>query len=124
MSSSVKQQLIEDLQMAGLAPSTQKTYLAIVVLFVKRTRTRPQDATETQVAEYLRGLISRGQCQGTIKPAYTALQFVFENTLGRQWGLFKKGSPPRVANVCPKLPAMPIVAAFSAPSAGPRTVSA
>ncbi len=59
MSNSVKQQLIQDLQMAGLAPSTQKTYLAIVVRLANRTRIRPQDATEAQVgavAEYLRGL--------------------------------------------------------------------
>ena len=88
MSSSVKQQVIEDLQMAGLAPGTQKMYLAIIVRFVNRTRIRPQDATESQVAEYLRGLIQSGQCQGTIKPVKSALRFVFQNTLGRDWGLF------------------------------------
>jgi Phage integrase, N-terminal SAM-like domain len=101
MSSSVKQQVIEDLQMAGLALGTQKMYLAIIVRFVKRTRIRPQDATEAQVAEYLRGLIQSGQCQGTIRPVRSALQFIFQNTLGRPWGLFKKESPPRVASVCP-----------------------
>ena len=105
MSSSVKQQVIEDLQMAGLSPGTQKTYLAIIVRFVNRTRIRPQDATEAQVAEYLRGLIQSGQCQGTIKPTRSALQFIFQNTLRRDWGLFKKESPPRVASVCPRPPA-------------------
>ena len=116
MSDSVKQQVIKDLQMAGLAPSTQKTYLGIIVRFVNRTRTRPQDATEELVADYLRGLISQGQCQGTIKPVRSALQFVFENTLGRQWGLFKKGSPPGAASVCPRPWAMPSAAASSPPS--------
>lgn len=111
MSSSVKQQLIEDLQMAGLAPGTQKTYLAIVVRFVNRTRTRPQDATEQQVAQYLRGLIQDGMCQGTLRPVRSALQFLFQNTLGREWGLFKKESPPRVASVCPPPPPMPSAAA-------------
>jgi hypothetical protein len=124
MSSSVKQQVIEDLQMAGLAPATQKLYLAIIVRFVNRTRIRPQDATEAQVAEYLRGLIGQGQCQGTIAPIRSALQFVFQNTLGRQWHLFKKGSLPRVASVCPTLPATPSVAASSPPSGDPCTVSA
>jgi len=107
MSSSVKQQVIEDLLMAGLAPGTQKTYLAIIVRFVNRTRIRPQDATEAQVAEYLRGLIQSGLCQGTIKPVRSALQFVFQNTLRRDWGLFKKESPPRVASVCPRPLGMP-----------------
>ena len=124
MSDSVKQQLIQDLQMAGLAASTQKTYLDIIVRFVRRTRIRPQDATEAQVADYLRGLISQGKCRGTIAPARSALQFVFLNTLGRQWGLFKKGSPPSVASVCPRPPAMPSAAASSPQSTGPRTVFA
>ena len=124
MSSSVKQQVIEDLQMAGLAPATQKMYLAIIVRFVNRTRIRPQDATEAQVAEYLRGLIGQGQCQGTIKPVRGALKFVFQNTLQRQWGLFKKGSPPHIASVCPRPPAMPSAAAYSLPFIGLRTVSA
>ena len=90
MSSSVKQQVIEDLQMAGLSPGTRKTYLDIIVRFVNRTRTRPQDATEAQVAEYLHGLIRRGLCQGTISPTRCALQFIFQNTLRRDWALLKK----------------------------------
>jgi hypothetical protein len=121
MSDSIKQQVIEDLQMAGLAPSTQKIYLAIIVRFVNRTRIRPQDATEAQVAEYLRGLINQGKCQGTVRPIRSALQFIFQNTLARQWGLFKKGSPPRVASVCPMRRAAPTAAASLPPSTIPCT---
>jgi hypothetical protein len=124
MSSSVKQQVIRDMQMAGLAESTQRVYLASIVRFVKRTRTRPQDATEEQVAEYLRGLISRGQCQGTIRQVRGALQFVFENTLARQWGLFKKRLPRCVAGVCPRPLATPSVAASSPPFIARSTVFA
>ena len=51
MSDSIKQQLIQDLRLAGLAHSTQERYLELVVRFVRHTRTRPQDATEAQVAE-------------------------------------------------------------------------
>ena len=115
MSDSVKQQVIEDLQMAGLAPSTQKIYLAIIVRFVKHTRIRPQDATEAQVAEYFRSLINQGKCQGTVRPIRSALQFVFQNTLARQWGLFKKGSHPGGASVCPTRRAAPTAAASSPP---------
>ncbi len=111
MSSSVKQQVIRDMQLAGLAASTQKVYLASIVRFVRLTRTRPQDATEEQVAEYLRGLINQGQCQGTIRQVRGALQFIFQNTLQRQWGLFKKRLPPGVGSVCPRLRATRSVAA-------------
>ena len=71
--------------------------------FVNRTRIVPQDATEVQVARDLRGLIQSGLCQATIRPVRYALQFIFQNTLRRQWGLFKKESPPRVVSVCPRL---------------------
>ena len=105
MSSRVKQQVIQDMQLAGLAAGTQRTYLDNIVRFVRRTRLRPQDASEAQVEEYLRGLIQAGQCQGTLRPVKAALQFIFQNTLGRPWALFKKESPPRVAGGCPRPPA-------------------
>jgi hypothetical protein len=101
MSSSVKQQVIEDMKMAGLAPLTQKLYLNIIVRFVNRTRIRPQDATEAEVADYLRQQVERGLCQSSIRPLRYALQFIFLNTLGRQWNLFKKESPADVASVYP-----------------------
>jgi hypothetical protein len=118
MSSSVKQQFVQDMKMAGLAPATQEVYLRVVLRFVSRTRIRPQDATERQVADYLREQIQRGLGQGAIRPTKCALQFIFENTLGRQWCLFKKESPPRVASVCPMFPATRNAAASSRPSAG------
>lgn len=101
--SSVKQQVIQDMQLAGLAPGTQKVYLETIVRFVRRTGLRPQDASEAQVAEYLREMVERGLSHGTILPTRYALQFIFSNTLGREWGLFKKGSRRRGASVFPGL---------------------
>lgn len=101
---SVRQQLIDDLKMAGLAPGTQQRYLAIVLLFVRRTRLRPQDAGEDQVQQYLRQLIDSGLSRGTLAPTKAALEFLFCNTLGREWGLFKKESPLPDANACLSLP--------------------
>jgi len=99
----VKQQVIQDMQLAGLAPATQKVYLEIIVRFVRQTGVRPQDASEAQVAQYLHEMVKRGLCHGTIVPTRYALQFIFQNTLGRDWGLFKKESPRRDASVCPGL---------------------
>jgi len=118
MSSSVKQQVIQDMQLAGLAAGTQRIYLDHIVRFVRQTRLRPQDATEAQVAEYLRALIQRGLGQGTLRPVKSALQFIFQNTLDRPWGLFKKASPPRGGSVCPRLPATRSAAACWPASAG------
>jgi hypothetical protein len=96
---SVKQQVIDDLRMSGLAPQTQQLYLDIILRFVRRTRLRPQDASEAQVAGYLRMQIERGLSRGTILPTKCALQFIFHNTLRREWDLFKKESTPRAASV-------------------------
>lgn len=114
---SVKDRFVRDMQMAGLTPQTQQVYLGVVKRFVKVTRTRPQDATEAQVADYLRQQVQRGLCQGTIRPLRYALQFIFQNTLGRPWDLFKKESPPVAANACPRPPVTSRPAASSPPSA-------
>jgi site-specific recombinase XerD len=110
---SFKQQVIKEMQLTGLAASTQKSYLDIIVRFMRRTQTQPQDATEAQVADYLLGLINQGKCQGTIAPARSALKVAFQGTLQCKWEIFKKRSPLRVASVCPMPPAMPSVAASS-----------
>jgi hypothetical protein len=107
----VRQQVIEDMKMAGLSALTQKMYLEIILRFVRRTRLRPQDASEAQVAGYLREMIGRGLCAGTIIPTKSALRFLFCNTLQRQWDLFKKRSPLPAASVCPSRPALSSAAA-------------
>ena len=121
---SVKDRFVRGMQMAGLSPQTQQVYLAVVKRFVKATRTRPQDATDAQVADYLRQQVQRGLCQGTIRPLRYALQFIFQDTLGRPWDLFKKESPPAVANGCPRPPVISRPAASSPPSAPRLTASA
>lgn len=122
--SSVKECFIRDMQMAGLAPATQAVYLGVAKRFVRVTRTRPQDATEAQVADYLREMVQRGRCHGTLSTARYGLQFLFINTLGRPWEIFKKESPPADASACPTPPATSSPVASSPPSAHPFTVSA
>ena len=117
MSSSVKQQFIQDMQLAGLSPNTQKLYLGVVLRFIRRTGVRPQHASEEQVARYLRGLVEAGRCHGTIVTARYGLQFIFSNTLGRDWDVFKKESPPAAASACPRPPVMPMPVVCWGPSA-------
>lgn len=124
MSSSVKQQFIEDMELAGLSPQTQQIYLGSVLRFVRRTGTRPQHASEAQVAGYLRQLVAAGRCHGTIVTARYGLQFIFTNTLGRDWEVFKKESTPADAGAFPRPPVMPMPADCWPPSAPPSSVSA
>ncbi len=122
--SSVKDRFVRDMQMAGLAPQTQQIYLGVAKRFVKVTRTRPQDVTEAQVADYLRSLVQQGRCHGTLATARYGLRFLFIDTLGRPWDLFKKESPPAAASGYPRLPVISSLVASSPPSAARFTVSA
>ena len=98
MSKTLKTQMLEDMERAGLARETRRIYLQAVDAFVRQTWLSPESVTESDLAEYLRQLISAGAARGTFKTARHGLQFLFQNTLGRDWPLFKKNSAPRGKN--------------------------
>lgn len=111
MHSSVMQRFTQEMQLSGVSASTQQVYVDTVERFVRRTGLDPLDATEAQVADYLREQIARGLVQNTLVPIKCALQMLFERALDRDWRLFKKGSPPRDGGDCPEFPATAIAAA-------------
>lgn len=92
MSKELRQRMVADMQLAGLSSGTQATYLQCVDTFMRHTWLAPEQATEQDLAEYLRHLQQNGAARGTFKPARYGLQFVFQNTLGRKWPLFEKKS--------------------------------
>lgn len=103
MSSSViRQQVITDMKMAGLAARTQEDYLAIIDRFFGKVWIAPEQVTEQMVLEYLNAKIQLGVTPGTLQPMRYALQFFFQNTLRRDWDLFKKESPLPNGNACPE----------------------
>ena len=90
MSNKLKERMVADMELAGLSPSTQAEYLRAVEAFVRKTWLSPSDAQEADLAEYLRFLVGKGAAKGTFKTARYGLQFLFQNTLSRDWALFKK----------------------------------
>ncbi len=99
MSSTVREQVLADMKIAGLAPSTQGEYLRVMERFIQRTWVTPEQATEEQVATYLRAQVEHGLSQGAFKVVRFGLQFLFQNTLGRQWAVFKKSAEPLSGSV-------------------------
>jgi Phage integrase, N-terminal SAM-like domain len=99
-SSVIRQQVITDMKMAGLAARTQEDYLAIIDRFFGKVWVAPEQVTEKMVMDYLTAKIRLGVTPGTLRPMRHALQFFFQNTLRRDWDLFKKGSPPPNSNAC------------------------
>ena len=83
-------QFVRDMAVAGHGEGTQATYLGAVQQFIQATWTSPREATEAQLQTYLIGLRQRDVAGETFRVQRFALQFLFQNTLARDWPLFKK----------------------------------
>lgn len=101
-SSEIRQQVMADMKMAGLSAGTQRAYLYAMDRFFRRTWLAPDQVTEKILGHYLNEVIDRGAAPGTLRPTRFALEFLFRNTLRRDWELFKKESPLSSVSVCPR----------------------
>lgn len=84
------EQFVRDMAVAGHGEGTQATYLGAVQQFIQATWTSPAEATEAQLQSYLIALRERDVAGETFRVQRFALQFFFQNTLVRDWTLFKK----------------------------------
>ena len=99
---SLREQMRQDMQLAGLSPATQASYIQAVVRFSRHGRTAfPQRATEKDLADYLIHL-QHTTARGTFKVNRYGLVFFFGNTLQRRWPLFQKKYARPGSNVFPK----------------------
>ena len=96
-----RKQFREDRRLAGLAESSQDSYLEAVALFFKRTWLKPEEVTERDFAEYLKRL-QDSAAKGTFKVARFAVAFLLRSTMRHDWPIFKKSSPPRDRQGSPK----------------------
>lgn len=99
MMNELRERMRADMDLAGLSPATQARYVAAVERFLRHTWVSPDAADERLLADYLRQLIGEGAARGTFKTARFGLQFLFQNTLGRDWPLLKKSCAPRGRSV-------------------------
>jgi integrase/recombinase XerD len=100
--SPLRARMIEDMKLAGLAASTQDSYIeAVVKLSTRYGGRRPDGLTEDEVRAHLVGMIDRGAARGTFQTNHYGLQFFYRTTLGRDWSLFKKRFDRRSRSACP-----------------------
>jgi hypothetical protein len=88
------------MQAAGLSSGTQQCYLSSVDGFFKTTWLTPDSVKECDVQDFLIGLRDADVARETFRGYRYALQFLFANTLGREWPLFKKNCVRRPNNGC------------------------
>ena len=97
----LRQRYLEDLQLRGLAETTQRSYVHYVADFAKYYRTSPENLDLEAVRQYELYLLNeRKLSPSSINCFVAAVQFLYLNTLDRAWG---KAHFPRLK--CPtKLP--------------------
>jgi restriction endonuclease Mrr len=94
--------MIEDMRLAGLCEGTQRTYQCAIALLAKFYKRSPELLTEEQVTAYLRDMLERRKvARGTFQTARFAIQFLYQNTLPRDWALLKKRSVCLPRSACP-----------------------
>ena len=110
--SELRERMIRDLRLAGLAEKTAKEYVRAVRQLAAYYMTPPDQLSERQVEEYL--LYVRDELEiarGTFAPLLAGIKFFYVNTLGYDWPLLtKKKSAGPGRSVCPTFGVMPIVA--------------
>jgi len=100
--SPLRVRMIEDMKLAGLAPSTQAVYVKSVRKLAAHYRRSPDELDEEEVRSYLVGLLERGLARGTFKIYHYGIQFLYRHTLDRDWPLFsKKRFASRGRSACP-----------------------
>ena len=88
------------MQVCGLSEGSQKQYLSAVNVFFRETWLGADSVTERDVQEFLVSLRGRDVARETFRGYRHALQFLFCQTLGCDWPLFKKKLSRRPKNGC------------------------
>lgn len=93
----LRRRMADELSMAGLAPSSQRTYLNAVDRLAARSWKSIEEMTEQDVKEHLLDMRDNGAARGTFKTAWFGIQFLYHHVLDRNWSLFgKKRSASRL----------------------------
>jgi len=99
----LRRRMIEDMRLAGLCEGTQQTYVRAIARLAGVFKQSPVRLCEEQVATYLRDLIAKDNvARGTFQVAHFAIQFLYRNTLQRDWALLKKRCAGPRKNACRK----------------------
>jgi len=82
----LRQRMIEDMQLRGLAPATQQAYLQAVKQFALYYGKSPDQITDEQLRQYFLYLYNQKHiARSTATVALCAIKFLFEHTLRQPW---------------------------------------
>ena len=85
----LREKMVEDLQLRGLAPSTQKAYVREVQHLAEHYRKSPDKITEDELREYFLYLVQiREVSPSTLRIALCGIKFFYQHTLQQEWITF------------------------------------
>jgi integrase/recombinase XerD len=84
----LRERMIEDMQLRGLAPRTQAAYVAAVAQLARYYRKSPEEISEEELRQYLLYLQhEKAVSASTMTVALCAIKFFYQYTLQREWHL-------------------------------------
>ena len=96
MTSSLRQRMLHDLQLAGLSERTQEAYLRAVRQLADHFQTPPDRLTEQQLRDYFLHLKNdRLFAAASLGIAYSGIKFFYSHTVPRDWPTLKRLRVPR-----------------------------
>jgi integrase/recombinase XerD len=85
----LRQRMLADLQLRGLAPKTQQCYLEAVHHLAQHYRRAPDQISEEELRQYFLFLLNEKQvAESTFRIHLYGIRFFYERTLQRPWPVF------------------------------------
>ena len=96
MTTPLRQKMIEDMQLHGLADRTQESYLLAVRQLARHYQKSPDQINEEELRAYFLFLKNdRHASRSTCTINLCGIKFFFQYTLGREWKFFELIRPPK-----------------------------
>jgi len=81
----IRDQMTRAMELRNFSPKTIKDYLWQVKSYVRMYGKSPAEMGEEEVTRYLHSLVQRKVSQSMVRIAYSALKFLYKDTLQREW---------------------------------------
>jgi integrase len=85
----IRDQMVMAMQMRNFSPRTIKDYLLHVKLYVRMYGKSPAEMGEKEIQKYLQSLVERKMSWSTVRLTYSALKFLYKDTLKQEWKVKK-----------------------------------
>jgi len=96
MTTQLRQKMIEDMQVNGLAARTQEAYLLAVRQLARHYQKSPDQINEEELRQYFLFLKNeKHAARNTCTINLCGIKFFFQHTLGREWKFFDLIRPPK-----------------------------